>query len=101
MPTIKAKDRLCSFLASYFLTRVLSPQVKSDFLAMLSESETIHERSQWRKVKSSFDHDPRYKAVEDSGTREEWFSEHVQSLANKVCLTDSLLIPVYAFTTFF
>lgn len=59
-------------------------KVKSEFLAMLSESETIHERSQWRKVKSSFDHDPRYKAVEHSATREEWFNEHIQSLANKV-----------------
>lgn len=56
-------------------------QVKSDFLAMLSESATIHELSQWRKVRTSFDHDPRYKAVELSHLREEWFAEHIRSLA--------------------
>ncbi len=56
-------------------------QVKSDFLAMLSESVTVHELSQWRKVKTSFDHDPRYKAVETSAQREEWFNEHTKMLA--------------------
>ena len=47
---------------------------------MLAESrQEFTENSQWRKVKGSFDHDPRYKAVE-SEKREELFKEHVKGL---------------------
>ena len=53
-------------------------------MAMLSEMETIHERSHWKKVKTTFDRDPRYKAVDSSTQREEWFKEYVRSLASKV-----------------
>lgn len=48
---------------------------------MLTESSLVFtEHTQWRKVKGSFDHDPRYKAVESSSKREEFFQEHVQGL---------------------
>lgn len=49
---------------------------------MLKEQEevVITEDSQWKKVKGSFSHDPRYKAVDSSNKREELFVEYVQSL---------------------
>lgn len=50
---------------------------------MLAESEAITERSQWKKIKSLFSSDPRYKAV-DSDQREEYFEEHVKSLGGRV-----------------
>ena len=51
---------------------------------MLRESQQdITEQSQWRKVKGSFDHDPRYRAVETSSKREELFQEFLQSLKDK------------------
>ena len=51
---------------------------------MLEEAQSsITEQSQWRKVKGQFDHDPRYKAVESSGKREEFFAEFQRSLKDK------------------
>ena len=52
-------------------------------MAMLGESEAITERSQWKKIKSLFDRDPRYKAVESSTQREELFLEHVRSISSR------------------
>ena len=62
----------------------LFPQVKSDFLAMLSESDAITERTQWKKVKGLYEKDVRYKAVGGVAQREEWFQEHVKTLMSKV-----------------
>ena len=61
-------------------------QVKSDFMTMLSESDLVTEQTQWRKVKGLFERDVRYKVVEGSAQREEWFNEHVKLLASKVRL---------------
>ena len=58
-------------------------QIKSDFMEMLGESEAITERSQWKKMKSFFDRDTRYKAVESSTKREEWFKEYVSNTSNQ------------------
>lgn len=57
-------------------------QVKQDFLALLREQEevVITGDTEWRKVKGSFSHDPRYKAVDSSSKREELFAEYVQLL---------------------
>ena len=64
------------------------PQVKSDFLAMLSESDAITERTQWKKVKGLYEKDVRYKAVGGVAQREEWFQEHVKTLVSKVGLRE-------------
>ncbi len=59
-------------------------QVKLEFMTMLAEGQhSITDQSQWRKVKGSFDHDPRYKAVESSSKREEFFVEFQKSLKDK------------------
>ena len=50
---------------------------------MLGESEAITERSQWKKMKSFFDRDTRYKAVESSTQREEWFKEYANEKSNQ------------------
>ena len=52
-------------------------------MAMLGESEAITERSQWKKTKALFCNDLRYKAVESSTQKEEWFIEHVRSLPTR------------------
>lgn len=57
-------------------------------MAMLGESEAITERSQWKKIKALFVHDHRYKAVESSTQREEWFLEHVRLICNQANPTD-------------
>lgn len=49
---------------------------------MLSEDHSLSESSQWRKVKGGFERDPRYRGVTGgSSQREEWFKEHIKSLA--------------------
>ena len=61
------------------------PQVKSEFLDMLSEDRSLSESSQWKRVKGSFERDPRYRAVlKGSGQKEEWFKEYIKSLGSRV-----------------
>ena len=60
-------------------------------MSMLGESEAITERSQWKKIKGLFSSDPRYKAV-DSAKREEFFNEHVKTVAEKVSFRRSQLV---------
>lgn len=57
-------------------------------MAMLEESEAITERSQWKKIKMLFVHDQRYKAVESSTRREEWFLDHVKAICNQASPAD-------------
>lgn len=47
---------------------------------MLKEEERLSEMSQWKKVKSWFHKDQRYKAIESSTTKEEMFNEYIKSL---------------------
>lgn len=61
-----------------------SLQTKSDFMDMLHEDHSLSEASQWKKVKGSFERDPRYRAVPGSSQREEWFKEHIRLLGSKV-----------------
>uniref|UniRef100_A0A1X7VJW6 Transcription elongation regulator 1 n=3 Tax=Amphimedon queenslandica TaxID=400682 RepID=A0A1X7VJW6_AMPQE len=53
---------------------------KNDFLAMLKEDHSLSDKSQWKKVKSSFHKDRRYKAIESSSRREELFNEYIKCL---------------------
>ncbi len=53
---------------------------KKDFLALLKETEAIDRHSHWSEVKKSIDSDPRYKAVESSNQREDWFLDYVHDL---------------------
>lgn len=55
-------------------------QVKRDFLALLREHADIDRHSRWSDVKKRLDMDPRYKAVESSSAREDWFREYVKAL---------------------
>ena len=53
---------------------------KKDFMALLKETEAIDRHSHWSEVKKTVDADPRYKAVESSSQREDWFLDHVHDL---------------------
>ena len=53
---------------------------KEDFMALLKETEAIDRHSHWSEVKKTVDSDPRYKAVESSSQREDWFLDHVHDL---------------------
>ncbi|XP_064382447.1 transcription elongation regulator 1-like isoform X2 [Halichondria panicea] len=64
-------------------TKHKAEKTKSDFLDMLGESEAITERSQWKKIKVLFEKDTRYRAVESSAQKEEWFNEFVGGLSSQ------------------
>ena len=50
-------------------------QLKKDFFALLKELK-VSRNSSWSEIKRSGDHDQRYKAVESSSRREDWFREY-------------------------
>ena len=54
-------------------------QVKNDFAALLVEQK-LDSKAQWRKVRSKIEKDLRYKVVENTMQREEWFKEHIEQL---------------------
>lgn len=47
---------------------------------MLKEDHSLSDKSQWKKVKSSFHKDKRYRAIESSSRREELFNEFIKCL---------------------
>ncbi|XP_044756362.1 transcription elongation regulator 1-like isoform X2 [Coccinella septempunctata] len=55
-------------------------QVKKDFFVLLREHSDIDRHSYWGDVKRKLDSDARYKAVESSGQREDWFREYCKML---------------------
>lgn len=56
---------------------------KKDFLSMLKEEKKLNEKSQWKRVKSWFQKDSRYRGVESSSQREEMFNGYIKSLTKK------------------
>ena len=63
-------------------------QIHNDFAALLAEQK-LDSNAHWRKIRSKIEKDPRYKAVESSVEREEWFKEHVEQLYK---VTNALII---------
>lgn len=55
-------------------------QLKSDFLQLLKDTSDIDRHSRWSDVKRKIDSDPRYKAVDSSSRREDWFKDYVRNL---------------------
>ncbi|KAG5451190.1 transcription elongation regulator, partial [Clonorchis sinensis] len=55
-------------------------KVKSDFLSLLKETKGLSRHSHWSEVKRKIDADPRYKAVDSSSRREDWFRDFVRKL---------------------
>nr|CAD7568498.1 unnamed protein product [Timema californicum] len=58
-------------------------QVKRDFMALLREHPDIDRHARYGDIKKRLDSDPRYKAVESSTAREDWFREHVKLLKDE------------------
>ncbi|XP_017786660.1 PREDICTED: transcription elongation regulator 1 isoform X2 [Nicrophorus vespilloides] len=58
-------------------------QVKKDFIAMLREHSDIDRHTRWSDIKKKFDGDSRYKAVDSSGQREDWFREYCKILKDE------------------
>ncbi|OWF46304.1 transcription elongation regulator 1-like [Mizuhopecten yessoensis] len=59
-------------------------RLKSDFLALLKETSDIERHSRWSEIKRKIDSDPRYKAVDSSSRREDWFKDYARKLEDPV-----------------
>jgi hypothetical protein len=55
-------------------------QLKSDFISLLKDTSDIDRHSRWSDIKRKIDSDPRYKAVDSSSRREDWFKDYVKNL---------------------
>ncbi|KAF5276039.1 hypothetical protein FQA39_LY00835 [Lamprigera yunnana] len=58
-------------------------QIKKDFFLLLREHSDIDRHARWSDVKKKLDSDSRYKAVESSGQREDWFREYCKLLKDE------------------
>ncbi|PRD27664.1 UNVERIFIED_CONTAM: Transcription elongation regulator 1 [Trichonephila clavipes] len=56
-------------------------KAKKGFIEMLKEHRGLDKLTRWTDVKKAFADDPRYKAVESSSLRDEWFKEYVGAVA--------------------
>ena len=77
---------------TYFLL-----QLKEDFQQLLNDTPDINRNSRWGDVKRKIDADPRYRAVDSSPKREEWFKDYVKDLGVNIYYIDSQLNPIVPF----
>lgn len=54
--------------------------MKTNFMQLLKETADIDRQSKWSDIKKKIDSDPRYKAVDSSSRREDWFKDYVRTL---------------------
>jgi len=57
--------------------------VKKEYLALLQETSEIDRHSRYSELKKKLSNDPRYKAVESSSAREDWFRDYVRHLKDE------------------
>lgn len=57
--------------------------MRKDFFSLLKESPDVDRHSRWGDVKKKLDSDPRYKSVESSAQREDWFREYIKQLKDE------------------
>lgn len=55
-----------------------------DFLSLLKEQKNLSRSCHWTDVKKKIDSDARYKAVDSSTRREDWFRDYIRKLDDTV-----------------
>lgn len=58
----------------------ISLQLKSDYIQLLKETSDLDRHSRWSETKKRIDSDSRYKAIESSSRREDWFRDYIRNL---------------------
>ena len=57
-------------------------------MQLLKETTEIDRSSRWSEIKKKIDSDSRYKAVDSSSRREDWFKDYIRTL-------EKVIIAVY------
>ncbi|KFD69869.1 hypothetical protein M514_06116, partial [Trichuris suis] len=60
--------------------QALQAKLKSEFIELLKEQPNVKKRSRWSEVKKTISQDARYRQVESSSMREDWFRDYCKSL---------------------
>ncbi len=55
-------------------------RAKKDFMTLLKETSGVDRHAHWNEVKRLIEADSRYKAVDSSSQREDWFLDHIHEL---------------------
>uniref|UniRef100_A0A5S6QRT7 Transcription elongation regulator 1 n=1 Tax=Trichuris muris TaxID=70415 RepID=A0A5S6QRT7_TRIMR len=63
--------------------QALQAKLKSDFFELLKEQQHVKKRSRWSEVKKTIAQDARYRQVESSSMREDWFREYCKSFPSE------------------
>ena len=58
-------------------------KLKKNYISMLKEIKTLHRHSSWTETKKQLESDPRYKAIESSSRREDYFRDYCKYLDEK------------------
>ncbi|XP_064599903.1 transcription elongation regulator 1-like isoform X2 [Liolophura sinensis] len=58
-------------------------KLKAEYIQLLKETPGLNRDSRWSETKKKIDHDPRYKAVDSSSRREDWFRDYVKNLEDE------------------
>lgn len=58
-------------------------KLKKDYISLLKEQKHLHRHSSWTETKRSIENDPRYKAIESSSKREDYFRDYCKYLDEK------------------
>ncbi|VDP15566.1 unnamed protein product [Soboliphyme baturini] len=63
---------------------------KTEFVELLKEQDTIRKHSKWSEIKKTIDSDARYRQVDSSSLKEDWFKEYCKTLTseNSVIIND-------------
>ncbi|ELT91022.1 hypothetical protein CAPTEDRAFT_223762 [Capitella teleta] len=59
-------------------SRSQKEKLKIDFFALLKEVKDLDRHSRWSDTKKKIDSDSRYKAIESSSRREDWFRDYIK-----------------------
>jgi len=55
-------------------------KLKKAYIAMLKEMKSLHRNSSWTETKKLIENDPRYKAIDSSTKREDYFRDHWKTI---------------------
>jgi transcription elongation regulator 1 len=58
-------------------------KLKKAYITMLKEMKSLHRNSSWTETKKLIENDPRYKAIDSSTKREDYFRDHCKYLDEK------------------
>ncbi|ESO09267.1 hypothetical protein HELRODRAFT_156427 [Helobdella robusta] len=64
-------------------SKLQKEKVKSNFFDLLKQTSSIDKHSRWADIKKKLESDSRYKAVDSSSRREDWFKDYLKTFGKE------------------